>query len=104
MTMSLYQASVAPCLQMLDSLAAVLRKAETYAGERKIEPAVLLQARLFPDMLPLVRQVQIATDAAKAGGARLAGVESPSFPDTETSFDEVQARLSRCADFLSTLR
>ena len=103
MAMSLYQASLAPCLQMLDALSAVLTKAAADATERKIDPAVLLQSRLYPDMLPLVRQVQIATDGAKAGGARLAGVENPSYPDTETSFDELQERLARCVTFLRSL-
>jgi hypothetical protein len=103
MAMSLYQASIAPCLQMLDALSAVLGKASSYAAERGVEPSVLLQSRLYPDMLPLVRQVQIATDGAKAGGARLAGVDAPSFPDTEASFDELQARLARCVSFLRSL-
>ena len=103
MAMSLYQASLAPCLQMLDALSAVLAKAASYAAERGIEPTVLLQSRLYPDMLPLVRQVQIATDGAKAGGARLAGVDNPSFPDTEATFDELQARLDRCVGFLRSL-
>ncbi len=103
MAISLYQASVAPCLQMLTSLSAILTKAAADAVERKIDPAVLLQSRLYPDMLPLVRQVQIATDGAKAGAARLAGVDYPSFPDVETSFDELQARLTRCMDFLRSL-
>jgi uncharacterized protein len=103
MAMSLYQASISPCLQMLDALSAVLGKAASYAAERGIEPSVLLQSRLYPDMLPLIRQVQIATDSAKAGGARLAGVDTPSFPDTEASFDELQARLARCVSFLRSL-
>ena len=103
MPISLYQASLAPCLQMLDALSAVLSKAASYAAERGIEPSVLLQSRLYPDMLPLVRQVQIATDGAKAGGARLAGVDNPSFPDTEASFDELQARIARCVSFLRSL-
>jgi len=103
MAMSLYQASLAPCLQMLDALSAVLGKASSHAAERGIEPSVLLQSRLYPDMLPLVRQVQIATDGAKAGGARLAGVDNPSFPDTETSFDELQARVAKCIGFIRSL-
>lgn len=103
MTVPLYQASISPCLQMLGGLAAVLEKAAAYATERKIDPAVLLQARLYPDMFPLVRQVQIATDAAKAGGARLAGVDTPSYPDTEASFEEVQARVARTVAFLEGL-
>ncbi len=103
MPISLYQASLAPCLQMLDALSAVLSKAASYAAERGIEPSVLLQSRLYPDMLPLVRQVQIATDGAKAGGARLAGVDNPLFPDTEASFDELQVRIARCVSFLRSL-
>ena len=103
MAMSLYQASIAPCLQSLTALSGILNKAEADAADRKIDPAVLLQARLYPDMLPLVRQVQIATDGAKLGGARLAGVEHPSFPDVETSFEELQARIARCIDFLNSL-
>ena len=103
MPISFYQAALAPCLQSLDALAVILTKAAADATERKIDPAVLLQARLYPDMLPLVRQVQIATDGAKAGGARLAGVDNPSFPDTETTFDELQARLAKCVAFLHSL-
>ncbi len=103
MAMSLYQASIAPCLQMLHALSAVLGKAASYAAERGIEPSVLLQSRLYPDMLPLVQQVQIATDGAKAGGARLAGADNPLFPDTEMSFGELQARLARCDSFLRSL-
>ena len=103
MAFSLYQASVPTCLQMFAALSAVLEKAAAYATERKIEPSVLLQSRLYPDMLPLVRQVQIAADAAKAGCARLAGVEVPSYPDTEASFDELQARIARTVAFLEGL-
>lgn len=103
MAMSLYQASLAPCLQSLDALAAILTKAAADATERRIDPATLLQSRLYPDMLPLVRQVQIATDGAKAGAARLAGTENPSFPDTETTFDELQARLAKCIAFMRSL-
>ena len=103
MSLSLYQASLAPCLQILDALATILAKAAADATERKIDPAILLQARLYPDMLPLVRQIQIATDGAKTGGARLAGVDYPSFPDTETTFDELQARILKCTAFLRAL-
>ena len=103
MSFSLYQASVSTCLQMLGALSDVLTKAVADAAERKIDPSVLLQSRLYPDMFPLVRQVQIATDGAKAGGARLAGVENPSYPDTETTFDEVAARIARTVAFLEGL-
>ena len=103
MAFSLYQGSIPTCLQMLGGLSGVLAKAAADAAERKIEPAVLLQSRLYPDMFPLVRQVQIATDAAKAGGARLAGIDAPSFPDTETSFVELEARIARTVTFLEGL-
>ncbi len=103
MAFGLYQAAVPPCLQMFSGLSGVLAKAASHAAERKIDPAVLLQSRLYPDMLPLVRQVQIATDSAKAGGARLAGVTAPSYPDTEASFDDVQARIAKTVAFLQGL-
>ena len=77
MSLSMYQASVPAFLQMLNNLSAVLDKAEAYAGNRKIDPEVLLNYRLAPDMLPFVRQIQIAADLAKGAAARLAGVEVP---------------------------
>ena len=103
MAFPVYQAAVPPCLQMFGGLAAVLAKAAAHATEHRIDPSALLQARLYPDMFPLVRQVQIATDAAKAGGARLAGIEAPSYPDTEASFEELQARIARTVAFLQSL-
>ena len=93
MSLSMYQASVPPFLQMLGSLTAILDKAEAFAAARKIEPSVLLNTRLTPDMFPLVRQVQLAADFAKGGAGRIAGVELPKFPDTETSFAELKARI-----------
>lgn len=104
MTISMHQALVPPLVQMLDSLSAVLAKGAAFAAERKIEPAVLLQARLAPDMFPLVRQVQVATDQAKGGAARLAGAEVPSWPDTEASFPELEARIRRAVDYLKGFR
>ncbi len=77
MSLTMYQASVPAFLQMLASLSAILDKAEAHAAARKIEPAVLLNTRLTPDMLPLVRQVQLASDFAKGTAARLAGIEPP---------------------------
>ena len=103
MSFSLHQAAIAPCLQMFGSLSGVLKKGASYAAERKIDPAALLQARLYPDMFPLTRQVQIASDGAKAGAARLAGVDVPSWPDTETSFEELEARIARSVAFLQGL-
>jgi len=102
MSISMHQALVPPFVQMLDSLSAVLAKGAAFAEARKIEPAALLQARLAPDMFPLVRQVQAATDAAKSAAARLAGVDVPSWPDTETTFPEVEARAKRAIDYLKS--
>ena len=100
MPISMYHASVPAFLQMLSSLAAILDKAEAYALERKIDPAVLLGWRLAPDMLALTRQVQIATDHAKGCCARLAGVEVPKYPDDETTFADLRARIARTMDFV----
>lgn len=100
MTLSMYQAAVPAFVQMLNALAANLAKAEAFAAERGIEPAVLLNWRLAPDMFPLVRQVQIATDQAKGCCARLAGAEVPSFPDDETTFEELRARIARTLAFV----
>jgi len=79
----MYQASVPAFLQTLNNLSAILDKAEAYAGNRKIDPEVLLNYRLAPDMFPFVRQIQIAADLAKGAAARLAGVEVPKHDDTE---------------------
>jgi hypothetical protein len=100
MSLSMYTASVPVFRQMLASLAAVLEKAEAHAQENRIEPAALLQARLFPDMFPLVRQVQIAADFAKGTTARLAGVAVPSYEDTEQSFAELQQRITKTLGFI----
>jgi uncharacterized protein len=104
MPISMYQASIPVCQQMLSSLSAVLDKAAAHAAARKIEPSVLLNTRLYPDMFPLVRQVQLTADFAKGIGARLAGVEVPKFADTETTIDELKARIAKTADFLKTLK
>jgi len=103
MPLSMYHASIPSFVRMLGNLSAILHKAETYAAERKIEPAVLLNARLAPDMHPLVRQVQIATDSVKGCAARLAGIEVPSYADTESSFAEVQARIGKTQAFLQSV-
>jgi hypothetical protein len=104
MSFSMYAACVPPMRHMLNSLKAVLAKAEAHCTERKIEPEALLTARLFPDMLPFTRQVQIASDNAKAPAARLAGVEVPKMEDTEKTFAELQARLDKTIAFLDTLK
>lgn len=102
MGITMYSASVPGFLRALEALAHVLRKGEEFARARDYDPALLLQARLAPDMFPLVRQVQIATDLAKNGAARLAGVEPPKFEDDETTFVELFSRIARARDFLGT--
>jgi hypothetical protein len=101
--MSLSQASLPVFEQGLNALAGLLTKAEAYAAAKKVDPSVLLGMRLAPDMFPLARQVQVVTDQAKNGSARLAGVEPPKFEDTETTIDELKARLKKTVDFLKTL-
>ena len=100
MTVSLYEASVPQFLRMLENLSAMLAKAEAHAAASGLDPAALIEARLAPDMFPLARQVQIATDGVKACAARMACMETPSFPDTETTFPELRERIGKTADFL----
>jgi uncharacterized protein len=102
MSLSMYQASVPVFLRGLKNLSGVLAKGAASAAERKIDPAVFLTARLAPDMFALARQVQIASDHAKGATARLAGVEVPRFEDNEASFEELQQRLIRVAEFVQT--
>ena len=103
MSLSMFDASVPALLQGLKGLRTVLAKAEAHAEAKKIDPAALLQARLYPDMFSLVRQVQIATDFAKGAAGRLAGSELPVFDDVETSFAELQARVAKAATFIDGL-
>jgi hypothetical protein len=100
----MYQASVPVFTRMLGVLSKVLDKGAAYAEARSIEPSVLINARLAPDMLPLSSQVQIASDMAMRGAARLAGVEFPSNPDTEASFPELQERIKKTLRFLRACR
>lgn len=102
MSLSMYQASAPALAAMLRNLDAILEKAQAHAAAKKIEPGVLLGARLFPDMYPLVRQVQIATDQAKGCVARLAAVEVPRYDDQEQSFDELRERLARTIAFIES--
>nr|MBP6596722.1 DUF1993 domain-containing protein [Arenimonas sp.] len=103
MSLSLHAASVPVFTQSLGGLADVLAKAQAHATERKIEPDALLHARLFPDMFPLLRQVQIACDFAKGVSARLANAEVPAWEDTERSFEDLQARIARTLAFIQSL-
>lgn len=98
MSFSMYQASVPVFLRALGNLRAVLQKGEAYAVDKGIEPGVLLDSRLIADMYPLTKQVQIATDMAVRGSSRLAGAEPPSFPDTETDFAGLYARIDRACE------
>jgi hypothetical protein len=102
MSMSMYQASVPAFLQTLNALSAILAKAAAFAAERKLDQAVLLAWRLAPDMFPLARQVQIATDQAKGCCARLAGVEVPKWADDETTFEALRARIAKTVDYVQT--
>lgn len=100
MPLSMYQASVPVFVRGLESLATILNKAAAHAEARKIDPAVFVNARLAPDMFALARQVQIASDAAKGCVARLAGAEVPSYPDTETTFPDLAARVAKTIAFV----
>jgi hypothetical protein len=102
MTVSMYTASVPVMKQMLGSLSAVLDKGMAFAEAKKIDPSVLLDSRLAPDMFALARQVQIATDQAKGCIARLAGVEMPKYPDDETTFDELKTRIAKTIAFIES--
>lgn len=104
MNISMYQASVPVFARALVNLAAILEKAATQAEARKIDPAVLVNYRLYPDMLPLARQIQIATDGAKGGVARLAGAEAPKFEDNEASIPELIGRLRKTVAYLETIK
>ena len=99
----MFDTSIPVFIHYLKSLSAILKKAEEYCAAKKIDPAVMLSQRLYPDMLALTRQVQIATDGAKAAGARLAAIAVPSFPDEEKSFEDLQARIAKTIEFLSSL-
>ncbi|NER59368.1 DUF1993 domain-containing protein [Pseudomonas sp. MAFF212428] len=104
MTISLYAASVPVFKQMLNALSDVLNKAQAHAEAKNIDANALLQARLFPDMFPLVRQVQIAVDFAKGVSARLAEVELPKYDDSETSFAELQALIAKVLAFIEQIQ
>ena len=103
MSLSMYKASVPVFIHMLNSLSALLDKGAACAEARKFDPTILAGARLAPDMFPLSRQVQIASDAAKGCAARMAGVEIPSFPDTETTIPELKERIAKTVSFLKGL-
>jgi hypothetical protein len=100
MTVSLYQVSVPVFVQGLTGLNGVLDKAIAHVADKNLDPAALLQARLYPDMFPLIRQVQLASDFAKGPVGRLAGAELPVWEDTETSFEDLKARVAKTLSYI----
>jgi hypothetical protein len=104
MSISMYQASAPRFAHTLSNLSAILDKAKAHAEAKKVDELVLTSSRLYPDMFPLSRQVQIACDTAKGAVARLAGVEIPKHEDTEKSFDELKARIAKTLEFIATVK
>jgi hypothetical protein len=104
MALSMYQASVPVFVQYLKGLSIVLDKAGKWAAERKLDAAVIMQDRLYPDMFSFARQVQQATNHAVNTSAKLAGVDIPKLPEAEKSFEECKARVNASIEFLNTLK
>lgn len=102
MSSFMYTASIPPLIKSLTNLRAILEKAAAYAEAKKIDPAVLISARLYPDMYPLSRQVQIATDVAKGAASRLAGLEPPKYDDNEATFPELLNRIDKTVALLKS--
>jgi hypothetical protein len=103
MSISMYDFSIPVLVRGLTNLSAILDKAAAHAAAKKFDCAVLAQARLFPDMYPLTRQVQIACDTAKGAAGRLAGIEVPKHEDNEVTFAELKARLAKTVDFVKSV-
>ena len=103
MAISLYDVCIPALTRGLTNMSGILDKAAAYAAAKKIESTVLAQVRLYPDMHPMSRQVQIACDTAKGAGARLAGIEAPKHEDNETTLPELKARVAKTLDFLKTI-
>ena len=103
MSLSMYQASIPVFIHKLENLSKILDKATAHADYKKIDPTVFISGRLAPDMYPLSRQVQIATDVVKGCAARLAGIELPSYEDNEITFPELQARIAKTINFLQSV-
>jgi uncharacterized protein len=103
MSITMYSASVPIFTQTLSTLSQVLDKAELHAKKQKVEPLVLLNMRLYPDMYPLINQVQFTCDFAKGAAARLAGVAVPSYDDNETTFEDLRARIAKTLAFIQSV-
>ena len=104
MTLSLYDLSIPVLTRGLTNLSAILDKVAAHAAAKKFDPVVLAQARLFPDMFPLSRQVQITCDTAKGAAARLAGIDIPKHEDTEVTLDELVQRIAKTLDFVKSVK
>jgi hypothetical protein len=104
MALSLFDVSIPVFIRGLSNLSAIIDKAAAHAEAKKLDPTVLPQARLFPDMFPLARQVQVTCDTAKGGAARLAGIEIPKHEDTETTLPELKQRLAKTLDFIKGVK
>ena len=104
MTISIYDISIPVLTRGLTNLSSILDKAAAHAAARKFDPAALAQARLFPDMFPLTRQVQITCDTAKGAAGRLAGIDIPKHEDTETTLDELKQRIAKTLDFVKSVK
>ncbi|QLE39958.1 DUF1993 domain-containing protein [Nostoc sp. C052] len=104
MNISMYQALIPVSIRALNNLANILEKGAAYAEIKKIDPSVLINSRLSPDMFPLSKQVQIASDIVNRGAARLAGIEPPKFEDNETTFPQLIDRLKKTISHLNTLK
>jgi len=104
MTLSMYQAAVPVFVRALGNLKHVLQKGAEHAKAKNVTDEVLLQTRLIPDMLPLVKQVQIAADMATRGTARLAGVEPKSFEDNETTLEQLYSRIDNAIEYIKTFK
>ncbi|HMS44365.1 MAG TPA: DUF1993 domain-containing protein [Alphaproteobacteria bacterium] len=104
MPISMYQASIVLFNRMFINLLAIMDKAEQHAKTKKFDTSVLVNSRLAPDMFPFSAQIQFASDTAKGCAARLAGIDIPSFPDTETTFAELRARIKKTQDFIQSLK
>lgn len=104
MALSMYQASVPAFVQMLTALSNILDKAAAFAAAKKVDPTVLLNSRLAPDMFPLTRQIQIGADFAKGPMARLAGLEVPKWEDNEATIEALKARIAKTLDYVKSFK
>lgn len=104
MTLSIYDMSIPALVRGLNNLSSLLDKAAAFAEAKKFDAAVLVQSRLYPDMYPLVKQVQIACDTAKGAAARLAGIDPPSHPDNEVSITDLKARIAKTLEFVNSVK